>query len=125
MTQKEDKVSFIRLDNANMVKITFGNLAKKFARYSQLMIDIKKLSDEKSMQRIKLIQKIKELDKKFGDFNKMLPNIPVAEKVIKSIEKYEPSGKNVTVENELGTFEGLREEFERLKNQLEDIKRTI
>ncbi len=125
MVQKEEKVSFIRLDNANMVKITFGNLAKKFARYSQLMIDIKKLSDKKSTQRIKLIQNIKDLDKKFKEFSNILPKAPAAKKVVRSIEKYEPGEKNEEVENELGTFEDLREEFERLRGQLEEIKKTI
>jgi hypothetical protein len=124
MAEKEEKVSFVRLDSANLVKMTFGNLAKKFAEYTRCMIDIKRLSDEKTEKRKELIQKIKDLEKNFESMLSMLPKAGAEEKIIK---RFEMSGVDqpVEVEGDLGSFEDLRKEFEKLKGQLEDIKRTV
>ena len=125
MAEKEEKASYVRMDNANLVKITFSKLAKDFATYSQMMIDIKKLSDKKQIKRKEFILKLKDLETKFKELELNLPTIKPPEKVIKDIERYKPSSGPKDVESELGTFAVLRDEFERLRDQLEDIKKTI
>ena len=121
----EEKFSFVRLDNATLVKMTFKNLAKKFARYSKLTINIKKISDKKNTKRKEFIKKLKEIEKDFDALESILPKMPAEEKIKKEVERYRPEAKRVEVQGQLETFSELREEFERLRGQLEEIKRTV
>ena len=124
MAQKEERVSFIRLDNANLIKMNFAGLAKRFAEYSQNMIDIKKLSDQKIEKKKGFREKIREVEKKILELEALMPKEPEAKKIEKKLEKHEKAAE-IEVQGELGSFASLRDEFERLRYQLEDIKKTL
>ena len=124
MAQKEEKVSFIRLDNANLVKMNFAGLAKKFAEYSTNMIEIKKLSDKKIEKKKEFREKVKEAEKKILELENLMPKEPESKKIEKGLARKEEIPE-VEVQGELGTFASLRDEFERLRYQLEDIKKTL
>jgi hypothetical protein len=119
MKMEGEKYSYIRLDNATLVKLTFSKLAKNFAKYSKLMIDIKKLADKKNQKRKEFLEKLKNIEKSFKELGEQLPKPPKE----KPIKKEAPKPQKVEVQGELETFEELREEFERLRKQLEEIKK--
>ena len=121
MKMEGEKYSYIRLDNANLVKITFSRLAKNFAKYSKLMIDIKKLIDEKNQKRKEFLEKLRTVEKSFKELGEVLPT-PPKEKL--PVKKEVKKPQKVEVQGELETFEELREEFERLREQLEEIKKS-
>jgi len=112
--------SFVRIENANLVKINLRSLAKNFAKYTQLMLEIKKLSDAKKQKRKEIAEKVKEIEKKLNTLIPMLPK--VSEKLKKEIK---PKERAVEISGELESFEDLRAEFERLKRQLEEIKQGL
>jgi len=125
MAEREERASYVRMDNATLVKMNFAKLAKDFSKYSQLMIDIKKLNDNKRGKRKEYIEKLKVIEHNFNELVKMLPKVKEKEHIIKEIERHEPRPKVEDVESEVGTFAELRDEFERLRSQLEDLKGSI
>ncbi|MCD6575932.1 MAG: hypothetical protein J7K73_02105 [Nanoarchaeota archaeon] len=120
MVKMSKEETYVRLDNANLAKVTFAKLAKDFARYSKIMIEIKKLSDAKNKKRKEFLTKLGNIEKQFKQLETSLPKPPKEKKV------HKPKQKEVAPkpEKELETFEELREEFERIRAQLEDIRKS-
>ena len=124
---KKNDVSFVRLDNANLLKMTLKDLAKNFAIYSQLIIDIKKIEDEKETLEKDFMKKLGSFEKDFKELKTLIPKKKFEEieqknlKDIKEIKKVEKIEKPKMGE-ELKTLLQLKKEFEKIQDQLHEIK---
>ena len=117
--------TYVRIDDANLLKITFTKLAKDFARYSNLMIDIKNLSDEKNKKRKEFLAKLSNIEKEFKHLESILPKTPKEKHVVAPHPKAKVKKEKPKPSNELESFDELRSEFERLRKQLEKIKNSV
>ncbi len=124
---KKNDVSFVRLDNANLLNMTLRDLAKNLSTYSQLMINIQKISEEKEKLKKEFSKKLNEIEKGFNDFEKLIPEKEFKEiKHKKVVAPPKPKKKEEIKEPEVGeeikTLMQLKNEFERIKNQLREIR---
>ena len=112
--------SFVRLENANLVRLSIKQLSKWFTKYGNLVIDIKKLRDQKKELKKQILERIKELEKEYHNLVEVLPKSDAVAK-IKKHRKRAPR-VDVEVETSLESFAALREEFEKIKRELEEIE---
>lgn len=124
---EKDNVSFVRLDNANLLKMTLRDLAKNLSIYSQLMIDVQNIFEEKEKLKENFSTKLDEIEKGFNDFEKLIPEKEFRDiKKTKVVAPPKPKKKEVVKEPEVGkeikTLMQLKNEFERIKNQLREIR---
>ena len=120
MTKTEEKTeSFVRLENANLVKLSIKRLSKLFTRYGNLIIDIKKLRDHKEELKKEVIDKLVDVEKEYLDLIEALPKSDKIKIMKKPRKKKEDL--DVEIETNLESFAALREEFERIKRELEGI----
>ena len=124
---EKNTVSFVRLDNANLLRMTMKELAKNFANYSQLIIDLKGIEEEKHKLENEFSEKAKSFEKGFNDFKKIIAQKEfkdIAPKEIKELKKIEKSDRieKPKMGEELKTLLQLKREFEKIQEQLHEIK---
>ncbi len=128
MKMGKNEVSFVRLDNANLLSMTLSDLAKNLSVYSQLMIEVQKICDEKEKLKTNFSKKLDEIRKDFDSFEKMIPKKEFKEiKQRKVVAPPKPTKKKEEIHEpevgkEIKTLMELKREFERIKNQLRKIK---
>lgn len=117
---KKENTSYVKIDNANMIKLSLKQLAKLYTEYAHLILQIKKMSDRKKDMRNELFAKLKDVETKYSTFIKELPEFPDVE--IKKPNYPVQKDKSVIVEGLQDPFEELKNEFESLRNELENIR---
>lgn len=120
MQKKEEDISYVKIDNANMVKLSLKKLANLYADYAHLIISIKKMNDKKTDLRKQLFDRLMDLETKYNAFIKEIPKLPEGLKL--RAPEY-PSEKGATVEYTRGDpLEDLRQEFENIRGELDKLR---
>lgn len=120
MAKKEEDVSFVRLDNANMLALTMTQMSKLYTKHAKLILEIKKLRDTKKAKTKELSKKMKNLESKLNSFANLLPKETPETKVKQPVYPTEKP-KDVEVIGET-SFANLKREFEKIRSELEKIK---
>jgi len=120
MQKKEEDISYVKINDANMIKLSITKLGKLYADYAHLIINVKKLNDQKSELRKQLFGKLADLETKYNTFVKELPKLPEGLK-IRAPEYPGSKAKNVEY-TYTDPLEGLREEFENIRTELEKLR---
>jgi hypothetical protein len=120
VVKENPEASFVKIENANMLKLTLKQLGKLYTQYARLILDIKDLKDRKEEIRKSLFNKMTEFEESFGEYTKVLPK---DERVVKpAAQKTAYPTKTPVVEYEYGdAFTNLRKEFERIREELEKM----
>lgn len=115
---KEEKHSYVKLENANLIKMNIDKLLRDFAKYSNIIIKIKELSDKKLEKREEFLERLKLVK---NEFERLISTLPEAPEKIRKLEKKE----KIEIKGKIETLSELREEFERLRKRLEEIKKGV
>ena len=120
MAKKED-VSYVKIENSNMIKLSLKQLANLYTDYAHLILDIKKVNDKKAQARKELFAKVKDLETRYNALMKELPKIPQGPKIQRPEYPTETKPSHLTAGNE-DPFEELRDEFASIRNELEKLR---
>jgi hypothetical protein len=118
----ESAVSFVRLENANMIKLSLKQLAKLYTKYANKILEIKNIKDQKTELRKELFEQLNKIEDDYKELLKQLPKQPKMPQAKIKKTPY-PKEKVPIIEYETGdTFSNLRREFERIREELERIR---
>lgn len=118
----EAEVSFVKIENANMIRLVIKQISKLYTQYAKIILEIKSLKDQKRDRRKALIEKLDEIGQEYKDLVKLLPK-KEQEKHIPSVKKIKyPKERIPDVEFGSDAFSTLRKEFELIRDELERIK---
>ena len=120
MQKKEEDISYVKINDANMIKLSITKLGKLYADYAHMILYMKKLNDQKKEMRKQLLEKLIDLETRYNTFIKELPKLPEG---LKIKAPHYPGEKGRPVEYESKSpLEGLREEFENIRTELEKLR---
>lgn len=120
--ENNEKVTYVRIDNANLTKLSIRKISMLYTECADLIIKINQIQKRKQELKAKINADLGELYKKFRRLYELLPKEAHKEAAehIKELP-IKPKKKEI-LEPGLETFEELKKEFERIKAQLEQIK---
>jgi hypothetical protein len=120
MAAKNKEPTYVKIDNANLNKLTIRRMSMLYTDYGRLIIQINKLHTDKEALKSKVYKDIVSLWDKFKKLHDALPSDVQREIIMPKVKKNEIPAE----EKEFGleSFETLKKEFERIKVQLESIK---
>lgn len=120
MQKKDEDISYVKVNDANMIRLSITKLGKLYADYAHLILNVKKLNDQKIELRKQLFDKIADIETKYNTFTKELPKLPEG---IKIHTPHYPGERGKNVEYiPTDPLEGLREEFENIRAELEKLR---
>jgi len=120
MAKKED-ISFVKIENANMVKLSLKQLAELYTDYAHLILKVKDLTDKKMSKKNELFAKIKDLESRYAMLMKELPKLPEGTKIERP--EYPIASKpSYLATGEEDPFEELRHEFASIRSELEKLR---
>jgi uncharacterized coiled-coil DUF342 family protein len=120
-SRETSDTSFVKIENGNMIKLTLKQIAKLYTQYAKIVLEIKELKDKKSEIRSDLFQKVGEIEEGYRALAKLLPQQPEGVKSRLRNVSY-PTEKTPEIEFSGDSFVTLRKEFERIRDELENIK---
>lgn len=116
-------MSFVKITNANLLSLTFKQIAQEYTRYADKVLEINEIREEKAARVHELKRKISEFDTRFERLMLALPK-RYEEKVhvVQEIKPKPEPVRDVESFDVTESFQGLRDEFERIKQELESIR---
>ncbi len=116
----EKAVSYVRLENANLIRLSMRKISKLFTKYGTLILTIKKLRDNKEDLKKEVVDSMTEIEKEYLGLIEVLPKSSKIKKIKKPKTKRAPD-IDVEIRTSLESFAALRKEFEKIKTELEGI----
>ena len=101
--------SYVRVDDANSVKVSILDLINKKKKLDSLLNEIKIIRDQIENKKREISDRIIILQKKFVDFGEMIPKVRPKEEKKVEVKQRKQKIDIVKLRNE---FEKLKEEFE-------------
>ena len=123
MAAKDKEPTYVKIDNANLNKLTIRKMSMLYTDYGKLIIEINKMHNDKEALKSKVYKDIMGIGEKFKKLYDALPK-EVQKGIGAPVKKMEipPEEREFELESGLESFEALKKEFERIKTQLENIK---
>jgi uncharacterized coiled-coil protein SlyX len=119
----EEKSTYVRIDNANLNKLNIRRMSMLYTDYANLLIEINRVKKEKVKTTANVQNDLENLKENFKKLYESLPKESMNE-IAPHLRKLETAvaEKRLEMSTGLESFESLKKEFERIRNQLENIK---
>lgn len=121
---KEDKSAYVKIENANLEKLTIRKMSVLYTDYANFIIELDKLRKQKESLKAKIYKDIINIRDGLKTFYYLLPKEAQKETALpsKKLEQLNTKEREFEFETGLESFETLKKEFEHIRNQLEHIK---
>jgi len=128
MASDNSSASYVRLENANLIKLTIRKLSRLYTDYAKILIELKEMKANKGELSKKIIENIKRIQEQHSLLKHYLPEELPPEAYKTKLKRFEvkPEVKDYDVELEevgIESFEDLKKEFEIIRKELESLKR--
>jgi len=128
MASDNSSASYVRLENANLIKLTIRKLSRLYTDYAKILIELKEMKANKGELSKKIIENIKRIQEQHSLLKRYLPEELPPEAYKTKLKRFEvkPEVKDYDVELEevgIESFEDLKKEFEIIRKELESLKR--
>jgi hypothetical protein len=123
-TQKD---SFVRVENANLTRLSLRKMSLLYTDYADLIIRVGELHKQKQELKKKIWKDVSEIKEGFKRLYEALPKevpreVAKIAKRIETVVEIEPKEEEFEARTDVETFEALKNEFQRIRHQLEKIK---
>ena len=121
---KEPEVRYISMPNPSLVQLNMRKMSQLYTRYAQLVLDLKKLRDDRKTMKKEVVQKISRLTSEFEELVRQVPRLKDKKLHIQPQKAKQEDAEERGVETEIiatTSFGSLKSEFERLRKELEKI----
>lgn len=120
---QQSKSTYVRLDNSNLNKLAIRRMSMLYTDYGKLVIAINELHKQKKEITSKIRKDMVVIKEQMKSLYESLPT-DVPKEVIMHAKRigFTPKMRELELEAGLQSFENLKQEFEKIREQLEQIK---